>query len=216
MEGAHRSVGEGVRPRRPGTTLTVKGGPSRVAHTDSQGNDGRILPKALQLVTDDPTETAFALLVAEGAKISDAGNQVGISAATAYRWMKRAGVKALVEQAQQEVRERFLRRLFYLGDQAIDTLELAMRNPDMSPTQRQAADSVLDRIGVDKRAIVKHLESLGGDVVVQVNINVPVNAQVVDEQAERRRRREERQRRMEDDAIDADFEVVADDTGVQG
>lgn len=157
--------------------------------------------------SNDPTELAFALLVAEGVKISDAGEQVGISTATAYRWIKRPSVKTLVEQAQQEVRERFLRRLFYLGDQAIDTLEQAMRNPDMSPTQRQAADSVLDRIGVDKRTIAKHLESLGGEVAVQVNINVPVNATVVDEQAERRRRREERQRQMERDSIEADYEV---------
>lgn len=157
--------------------------------------------------TDDPQETAFALLVAEGSRISDAGKEVGISAATAYRWIKKPTVRGLVEQAQQEVRERFLRRLFALGDQAIQTLDEAMRNPEMSPTQRQAADSVLDRIGVDKRAVEKHLAALGGDVAVQVNINVPVNAQVVDEQAERRRRRESRQRQMESEAIDAEFEV---------
>ena len=166
----------------------------------------------MQIVKNTDPETAFALLVAEGKAISDAGEAVGISAATSYRWVKRPEVRTLIEEAQQEVRERFLRRLFALGETAIGTLELAMKSPEVSPTQRQAADSVLDRIGVDKRTIAKHLESLGGDVAVNVNINVPVNATVVDEQAERRRRREARQKQVEEDYIDAepieaDYEV---------
>lgn len=156
------------------------------------------------LMTLDEKEVNFAALLAEGVRTSEAGEQVGISPATAFRWAKNPVVLDQVARFQNEVRNRVIRRLFGLAEKALDLHERALDGEGVTNAQVKSADSVLDRIGASRESIIKHIGSTDEPIVV--TNRVPVNVDAVDEQAERHRRRLERQEK----AIEGDFRVVSE------
>lgn len=142
---------------------------------------GILDPAQLRLQQD------FAVLLAEGTKTSEAAKALGIPPSTAFRWAKDPTVTEIVGQAQSEVRNRLVRRLFALGEKALDVMERSLDEGDVPPTQQKTADSVLDRIGVSREQIMKHVGS--ADDPIQVVFNAPINVNARAEQEERRRRR---------------------------
>jgi hypothetical protein len=157
---------------------------------------GVLDPEALKRQQD------FAVLLAEGTKTSDAAKDLGIPLSTAFRWAKDPKVVEIVAQAQHEVRLRFVRRLFRLGEQALDVMEQSLTTGDVTPTQQKTADSVLDRIGVSREQIMKHIGS--ADEPIQVVLNAAVNPDARAEQEERRRRRAAREAEV---VIEGQFEA---------
>jgi hypothetical protein len=143
----------------------------------------------------------FAVLLAEGMKTSLAAEQVGIPPSTAYRWVKEPRVQEIIAQALAEIRNRGVRRLSALADKAYDVIELTLDGGDVSPTRHKAATDLLDRMGISRQEIVKHIGSADEPVVIEFNIPVNTNAQF--EQEERRRRRAAKQAEV----IEGDFEV---------
>ena len=145
-------------------------------------------------------EQEFAILLAEGTKVTEAGKQVGIATATAYRWVKNPAILDIVATMQKDVRQEKVRRLFALADKAIDTYEAALDGADITPTQKSSADAVLDRIGLSKEQIVKHVGD--ADQPITFEFKVPFNPDARAEQEERRRRRAEAQ------AIEGTYDVI--------
>lgn len=136
-------------------------------------------------------EQQFAILLAEGTKVSEAGAAVGISPATAYRWVKNPAILEVVATMQKEVRQGGVRQLFGLMGKAIKAYEDALDGKDVEPTRKSSADAVLDRIGLSKEQIVKHIGD--ADQPITVEFKVPFNPDARAEQEERRRRRAEAQ-----------------------
>jgi hypothetical protein len=146
------------------------------------------------------TEQEFALLLAEGTKISEAGERVGVSTATAYRWVKNPAILEIVAAAQKEVRQDGVRRLFGLMDKAIRAYEDALDGKDVLATRKASADAVLDRIGLSKEQIIKHVGD--ADQPITFEFKVPFNPDARAEQEERRRRRAEAQ------AVEGTYHVI--------
>lgn len=143
---------------------------------------------ALALV--EPDRRQFAEVFASGnVKAVELMKAAGISSATYYRWIKDEAILAYVDAVGRDVGRRAKRRLRGMVDDALDTLNAARSDYDMTPTMLRAATEILDRAGVTKEEITRSGAG-GGDTVVQVNLNIPINTNAYEEQQERRRRRE--------------------------
>lgn len=93
----------------------------------------------------DTKKEAFAILVAGGVKPRDAAihTDVDVSTATAYKWLKTAEVKALIQEQLQHNRVRIQGRVTQHIDAAITTIVNALDSPMMTPTQLNAAKILL-------------------------------------------------------------------------
>lgn len=157
---------------------------------------GALEPAQVQLQRD------FAVLLAEGTKTSEAAKALGIPPSTAFRWAKEPAVTELIATAQAEVRNSLVRDLYRLGRKAIEVIEKTLDGTEeITPTRHKAAADTLDRIGVSRQEIVKHIGSAEEPVVIEFNI--PVNANAQFEQEERRRRRAAKQAEV----IEGEYEV---------
>lgn len=159
---------------------------------------GALEPAQVRLQQD------FAVLLAEGLKTSEAARKLDIPPSTAFRWAKEPAVTEYIAQAQAEVRNSLVRDLYRLGRKSIAVIEAALDGDEISPTRHKAATDTLDRIGVSRQEIVKHIGSAEEPVVIEFNIPVNPNAQA--EQEERRRRRAAKQAEV---VVEGEFEVKA-------
>lgn len=102
----------------------------------------------------DVNKERFAAHLTSGMSVEDAGQAVGISHATAFRWAKDPEVKTLVKEWRSEVTDGLVRKLVRHGNVAIDTVVDIMQDAQVSAqTRLTAAFGVLDRLGVNPQAL---------------------------------------------------------------
>lgn len=153
------------------------------------------------LTAKDVQKERFAAHLTGGLSAEDAGREVGISAATAYRWAADARVKSLVKEWRGEVTDGLVRKLVRHGNVAIDTVISIMTDECVSAqTRLQAAFGVLDRLGLSPQMLAQQGNE-GTQVVIEQFIQL--NAGAADAQRDRALRVQ-----AQPPAIEGEFKVV--------
>jgi phage terminase small subunit len=89
----------------------------------------------------------FVTALMESRSVAEAARRSGISEKSAFRYLKDPAVQAAIRAASRELLESLTRRLRQLGQEAAETLAVAMRAEDASWSSRiRAADAVLGHL----------------------------------------------------------------------
>lgn len=89
----------------------------------------------------------FAELIASGATVQEAGQELAIAASTAYKWHSDPGVKEAIEGIRKGVLERIQGRLLSAGKVAVDTLiELCQDKDAPHHVRATSAKGILDSL----------------------------------------------------------------------
>lgn len=156
------------------------------------------MPKLLDSGLTEQQEEFVALIATKGYTIKDAALKAQVSAATGYVWDKKPEIQAAIQAVLHKNRQRIQVGASALIDKALRTLDDAMSNPGMTPTQVKAAHIViLTAQGNDSR---------DANVTPQINIqmNTTLSPTVVQEQ-------HTRHKLLNTAAVDGTYTIVTPD-----
>jgi len=142
----------------------------------------------------EAAKVIFALHLSEGLSVVKAAAAAGVKPFTGYQWKKDPVVTTELARIQSETKLKLLRRLASYGSLALDVYHRAMTDSGERPVSRSAATvakDVLDRLGLDPKALGDYLGS--PDEPVTIVLPLPIVADAREQQEERRRLRVERQ-----------------------
>ena len=89
----------------------------------------------------------FVAALMESTTVAEAAHRAGIGEKTAHRYLKEPAVQNAIRAAGREQLESLTRRLHRLGQDAAETLGVALQAEDASWSPRiKAADSVIGRL----------------------------------------------------------------------
>lgn len=130
---------------------------------------------AMMVAVQDEQKKNFALLVAHGVPLIKASrlkeqsviDQVGISPATAYRWLQEPEVAEAITAAQRKVRQGLYYKLFGGAHKTVDALiDAADGSIEVSPTRMKAIQVHLGLLGMTPEQIVKHIGDAAEPIVI--------------------------------------------------
>lgn len=111
-------------------------------------------------------EERFVILSARGMSVEDTALEVGISLATAYRWLKKKELAEGIAEVRSKIRAAGERKIQRHLDEAIDTLVDVMRTAKQDKDRLAAANSILDRGGLSVQELIQANQT-GSQVIVK-------------------------------------------------
>lgn len=125
----------------------------------------------------DIRKERFAAYLTEGLGVAQAGEKIGVSVATAYRYNDDAGVQALVQKWRTAISNRAIRKMTRHLDEAIETVvEIMVDKKVSAQTRVQAAFGLMDRLGADVRVLDDGDKKVAKVVIERMVANFTTNA----------------------------------------